>query len=43
MGSSVLDLQEIDRTQVSLVGGKGARTLGNFPGPKVSTFRPGSA
>ena len=30
MGGSVLDLQEIDRTQVSLVGGKGAAHLGEL-------------
>ena len=38
----VLGLEEIDRTQVALVGGKGAN-LGELPGSKASGCRPVSA
>jgi hypothetical protein len=38
MGCHVLDLQEIDQTQVAVVGGK-ARTWGSFRGSKASACR----
>src|SRR5215216_3650497 len=38
MGCYVLDFQEIDETQVAVVGGKGAH-LGSFRGSKASACR----
>ena len=38
MGRYVLDFQEIDQTQVAVVGGKGAH-LGSFRGSKASACR----
>jgi phosphoenolpyruvate synthase/pyruvate phosphate dikinase len=38
MGCYVLDFQEIDQTQVAVVGGKGAQ-LGSFRGSRASVCR----
>ena len=42
MGCYVLGFQEIDQTQVAVVGGKGAH-LGNFRGSKASACLPAFA
>ena len=42
MGCYVLGFQDIDQTQVELVGGKGAH-LGSFHGSKASVCRPAFA
>jgi hypothetical protein len=40
MGGYVLDFEEIDQTQVAVVGGKG---WGSFRGSRVCAYRPAFA